>query len=175
MLNTLANHAYLPHNGRNITKAAAISGLKDGLNFNSSLAELMWSQALVVNPSPNATLFTLDQLNAHNVLEHDASLTRQDAAFGNNHAFNESVFRSSQRWWTGEKVTVQMLANSKIARQVESRAFNPKYTFTAKTEEFSLGEVAAPIIVFGDMDEGTVERGLMEYFFGKSIYIMPVE
>jgi hypothetical protein len=166
MLNTLANHNFLPHHGWNITKAAAISSLKNGLNFNASLAELMWSQALIVNPSVNATFFTLDQLNAHNVLEHDASLTRADAAFGNNHIFNASVYSSSRKWWTSEKVSVQMLANSKIVRQVESRALNPDYTLTAKTEELSLGEVAAPIIVFGDMDEGTVERGWMEYSFG---------
>jgi hypothetical protein len=65
-----------------------------------------------------------------------------------------------------------MLANGKIARQVESRAFNPKYTFTASTEEFSLGEVAAPIIVFGDMTAGTVNRTLIEYFFGKMTLII---
>jgi hypothetical protein len=63
-------------------------------------------------------------------------------------------------------LTAQMLANSKIARQVTSRAYNPNYTFTAKTEQFSLGEVAAPVIVFGDIPSGTVNRTLVEYFFG---------
>ncbi|KAL6850734.1 hypothetical protein ACO1O0_007859 [Amphichorda felina] len=58
-----------------------------------------------------------------------------------------------------------MLANSKLARQIESRAFNPTYTFTKDTENFSLGEIAAPIIVFGDTDLGQVNRTLVEYFF----------
>lgn len=57
------------------------------------------------------------------------------------------------------------LANSKVARQVESKAFNPNYTFTANTENFSLGEVAAPIIAFGDMSTGEVSRALVTYFF----------
>ena len=60
-----------------------------------------------------------------------------------------------------------MLANGKLARQVTSKAFNPNYTFTSTTEAFSLGEVAAPIIVFGDMKAGTVDRSFVEYFFGE--------
>lgn len=61
-----------------------------------------------------------------------------------------------------------MLANSKLARQITSRAFNPDYTFTSTVEAFSLGELAAPIIAFGDMDAGLVNRTLVEYFFGGS-------
>ncbi|KAI4906599.1 hypothetical protein J4E90_010493 [Alternaria incomplexa] len=165
MLNTLANHGFLPRDGRNFTQENVVKGLKDGLNFNASLGALMWQQAIIANPEPNATFFTLEQLNVHNVLEHDASLTRTDAAFGNNHVFNETVYNVSKQWWTEEVVTAKMLANSKIFRQLESRATNPNYTFTASTEEFSLGEVAAPIIAFGSLEEGTVNRTLMEYFF----------
>jgi hypothetical protein len=51
---------------------------------------------------------------------------------------------------------------------VQSRAMNPNYTFSASTEEFSLGELIAPIIAFGSIEDVTVKRTLMEYFFGKS-------
>jgi hypothetical protein len=60
-----------------------------------------------------------------------------------------------------------MLANSKLFRQLESRALNPEYKFTAETEEFSLGEVAAPVIAFGSLESGEVSRTLVTYFFGK--------
>lgn len=60
-----------------------------------------------------------------------------------------------------------MLASSKLARQVSSKAFNPTYKFTTHTEEFSLGEVAAPVIAFGDLEAVTVPRDLIEYFFSK--------
>lgn len=59
MMNTLANHGFLPHDGRNITKEAAISGLGAGLNFDKALASLMFDQAIIANPEPNATFFTL--------------------------------------------------------------------------------------------------------------------
>ena len=166
MLNTLANHGFLPRDGRNITRSNAIAALNNGLNFNATLGGIMWEQAIIANPEPNATFFTLEQLNVHNLLEHDASLSRTDAAFGNNHVFNQTVFDVSRNWWTDETVTAKQLAHSKIFRQLESRATNPNYTFGASTEEFSLGEVAAPIIVFGDLTTATVRRDLMEYFFG---------
>lgn len=60
-----------------------------------------------------------------------------------------------------------MLANSKLFRQIQSRAFNPTYAFTNKTEAFSLGEVCAPIVAFGSFETGTVQKNLVEYFFGK--------
>ncbi|KAE9581201.1 putative sterigmatocystin biosynthesis peroxidase stcC [Colletotrichum fructicola] len=165
MMNTLANHGFLPRDGRNLTQDTVVNALKDGINFNQTLGAIMFNQATVANPEPNATFFTLDHLNRHNVLEHDASLSRTDAFFGNNHIFNQSVFDESRAYWTNAILDPKQLANSKIARQVTSRAFNPNYTFTASVENFSLGEVAAPIIVFGDMVAGTVQKDFVEYFF----------
>lgn len=65
-----------------------------------------------------------------------------------------------------------MLADGKLARQITSRSQNPNYTFAESTEHFSLGEVAAPIIVFGDMTAGTVNRTWVEYFFGKTLLLL---
>lgn len=89
-----------------------------------------------------------------------------DAYYGNNHLFNPSTFASSKQFWTSSVLSAQQLANSKLARQIDSRAFNPTYTFTATMEQFSLGELAAPIIAFGDSEAGTADRALVEYFFG---------
>ncbi|KAH8176534.1 peroxidase, family 2 domain-containing protein [Sarocladium implicatum] len=165
MMNTLANHGFLPRNGKNITKENAMIGLRAGLNFDEDLVSLMFDQAIHANPEPNATFFTLGHLQAHNVLEHDASLSRSDAFFGNNFEFNQTIFDASKAWWTGETITPLMLANSKLFRQLESRAFNPEYIFAKQTEEFSLGEVAAPVIAFGNLTTGEVSRALVTYFF----------
>lgn len=59
MMNTLANHGFLPHDGRNITKANAIYALGAGINFDATLAGIMWDNAIIANPEPNATFFTL--------------------------------------------------------------------------------------------------------------------
>ncbi|GMF75595.1 unnamed protein product [Aspergillus oryzae] len=96
-------------------------------------------------------------------------ISRTDAYFGNNHVFNETIFEETKKYWTGPTLDANMLANSKLARQISSKAYNPTYTFTSSMEQFSLGEVAAPIIAFGDIQNGKVNRTLVEYFFGKFI------
>jgi hypothetical protein len=89
-----------------------------------------------------------------------------DAYYGNNHLFNPSTFASSKQFWTSSVLSAEQLAHSKLARQIDSRAFNPTYTFTATMEQFSLGELAAPIVAFGNSEAGTADRALVEYFFG---------
>ncbi|KAJ8127332.1 heme-thiolate peroxidase [Lasiodiplodia mahajangana] len=198
MMNTLANHGFIPRDGRNLTRVNVVKGLGDGLNFSPDLASIMFDQAIIANPEPNATFFTLyeapfashsflcssanfrgsldaekiiadgslrDQLNVHNLLEHDASLSRSDAYFGNNHVFNQTVFDQTKMYWDAPLIDINRLANAKVARQLTSKAFNPTYTFTLINEEFSLGEVAAPMIAFGDLDALTVNKTLVEYFF----------
>ncbi|TVY56695.1 putative sterigmatocystin biosynthesis peroxidase [Lachnellula suecica] len=165
MMNTLANHAFLPHDGRNLTKETVIRALNLALGFAEDLGAIMFEQAVFVNPEPNATYFTLDQLNPHNVLEHDASLSRTDAFFGNNHVFNQTVFNTTLAYWPNEVITANDLANSKLFRQIVSRSTNPTYSFGANVEPFSIGEVSAPIIAFGDMEAGTCNKTFVTYFF----------
>lgn len=74
MLNTLANHGFLPHDGKVITENRTINTLQTVLNIDPSLGEFLFQKALTTNPAPNATTFDLDNLDRHNILEHDASL-----------------------------------------------------------------------------------------------------
>ncbi|KAI9367679.1 Chloroperoxidase [Aspergillus egyptiacus] len=166
MLNTLANQKYLPHDGRNISREAFAEALVSALNFDPTLAAGMFDNAIVANPEEGATHFDLDQLNTHNVLEHDASLSRSDAYFGNNHLFDPTIFAQTQQYWTDPStLTIDMLANSKLARQLHSKAFNPTYSYPEATEQTSYNEMGFPIIAFGDMEKGTVRRDFVEYFF----------
>jgi hypothetical protein len=59
MMNTLANHAFLPHDGRNLTRENVVGALTTALNFDPTVANIMFEQALIANPEPNATFFTL--------------------------------------------------------------------------------------------------------------------
>lgn len=59
MMNTLANHGYIPRDGRGITKQVVIDAMGGALNFDPELATIMFDQAVIANPEPNATFFTL--------------------------------------------------------------------------------------------------------------------
>lgn len=74
MLNTLANHGFLPHSGKVITQNRTINALQTALNIDPALSLFLFQEALTTNPTPNATTFDLDDLDRHDILEHDASL-----------------------------------------------------------------------------------------------------
>ena len=74
MLNTLANHGYLPHNGKDITERHTINALYNALGIEEELAIYLHQEAVTTNPAPNATTFSLNDLSRHDILEHDASL-----------------------------------------------------------------------------------------------------
>jgi hypothetical protein len=74
MLNTLANHNFLPHNGKAITSARVKYALGTALNIDAGLSQFLFDFALTTSPEANATTFSLNDLGRHNILEHDASL-----------------------------------------------------------------------------------------------------
>lgn len=74
MLNTLTNHGFFPHDGRDISREVTENALFDALNINKTLGSFLFDFAITTNPLENATTFSLNDLGNHNVLEHDASL-----------------------------------------------------------------------------------------------------
>ena len=197
MLNTLANHGFLPHNGKDITRKQTQDALSEALNIESDLASFLFDFAITTNPKANASTFSLNDLGNHNILEHDASLryislgfltyrplscasssappigtnippaSRPDAFFGNALAFNETTFSETKSHWTGETITMQMAANARQARIKTSQATNPEYELSDLGSTFSFGESAAYVVVLGDKNTQTVNRTWVEWFFGK--------
>jgi hypothetical protein len=171
MLNTLANHAFLPHDGKAISEARVVHALGSALNISASLATFLFSEAITTAPQPNATTFTLEDLGRHNILEHDASLSRSDYFFNHDpYSFNASVFAETQSYWHGDTITLKMAAEARIGRLITSNTTNPTYSLSDLGSDFSVGETAAYILLLGDDHgvSGTVRRELVEYFFGKS-------
>jgi hypothetical protein len=72
MLNALANHGYLPHNGKYIGEETIVQAFATVLNFEKVFSQTLFKNALTTNP--NATTFSLANLSCHNILEHVGSL-----------------------------------------------------------------------------------------------------
>jgi peroxidase family protein len=173
MLNTLANHGFLPHSGKGITEDDTMNALYDALHLNKTLGGSLFDFALTTNPQENATTFDLDHLGRHNVLEHDASLSRVDAHFGNPLIFNQTIFDQTKAFFTGDKVDVTMAAKARLARIKDSMANNPDYSMSDLGTVFSFGESVAYIIALGDLETGTADRDRIEFLFGTFIYPLP--
>ncbi|KAK8058855.1 hypothetical protein PG994_009303 [Apiospora phragmitis] len=166
MLNSLANHAYLPHDGKNIDVTITKKALADALNVEEELGQFLFDNAITTNPVPNATAYSLADLSRHNVLEHDASFSRQDAHFGPPDKFNTTIFAETQSYWHGPVINVTMAAEARQARIRTSNATNPEYSLSELGSGFSMGEAAAYLIILGERANYTARKTVVEYLFG---------
>ncbi|KAI2621495.1 Chloroperoxidase [Hypomontagnella submonticulosa] len=165
MLNTLANHGFLPHDGKDITEDDTVRALGTALNFDEDMSKLLHKFAVSTNPAANATTYNLDHLSRHNVLEHDASLSRVDAYFGNQAIFNKTVFDQTRSYWKGPIIDLNESVRARLARLETSNATNPTFTLSPLAKSFGLGEIAAYIAVLGDITSATAVKARIEYFF----------
>ncbi|KAI0595063.1 Chloroperoxidase [Biscogniauxia sp. FL1348] len=162
MLNTLANHGILPRDGKDITEEDTIAALGTGLNFDAELSRSLHKVAITTNPMPNATIYSLDHLSRHNIVEHDASLSRSDAYFSDPAVFNRTIFDETKSYWTSPVVDLRQAALSRLARVKTSRNEDPNFTLN---EENGLTEVALFLSVIGDFTTATAIKSNLEYFF----------
>lgn len=65
MLNALANHGYLPHDGKDISLAALMQGLKRGINLAPDASLIVGFKALQASSTGRWITFHLDDLNKH--------------------------------------------------------------------------------------------------------------
>ncbi|KAJ6585696.1 Chloroperoxidase, partial [Mycena capillaripes] len=94
-LNTLANHGYLPRNGRNFTITQLMDAALDAFNLNWDPILVAAKFGLLTRPDHGSfDKMSLDALTIHNMIEHDASISRNDwgDGSGDNLHFNETAF-----------------------------------------------------------------------------------
>lgn len=65
MVNTLANHGYLPRNGLNVSLADLITGFTAAVNLDPAATTLVGQKALLTSTTGNNATFNLDDLNTH--------------------------------------------------------------------------------------------------------------
>jgi len=150
-LNTLANHGFLPRNGMNITRSNLTSALENVYNISSILANTLAIGAISVD-GENSQI-SLDELDKHGTIEHDASMTRLDTYFGDNHSLNPDLFNGLLNATTdGAVLTESDFAAYQSIRQADSKANNPDFDFGLKQQGAAAGEPALFLAVFGQYD-----------------------
>ncbi|ETS80520.1 hypothetical protein PFICI_08049 [Pestalotiopsis fici W106-1] len=165
-LNTLANHGYLPRDGRKITLDFLRDAMLNGFNIAHSDAEGLFPLALQTSPDyPNTDTFDLEDLGRHDILEHDISLSRSDAWFASPDPFNETVWAETTSYFTTDFITVQQLADARMGRLATSQATNPNFTLSGLADGFSWGECASFFEIMADGTTGTVNKTFIDYWF----------
>jgi hypothetical protein len=175
MLNSLTNHGFLPRDGKQkIDLDTTSSVLKDILNIDPVIGSMLHRQASRTNPESNATTWSLETLRTHNILEHDASLTRDDYYFNkDSSAFSQAAYDETRSFWTTPIIDIKQAADARYSRLLTSNATNPEFGLSDLGFVFGVGETAAYIMVLGDHVSGTVPRSWVQYLFEKEK--LPIE
>jgi hypothetical protein len=134
-MNTLANHGYLPRDGKNITRAQAVAVVMDKFNIADDLAAVMGGL------SPD--VFDLNDLSKHmDQIEHDASLARADAYFGADpYLLTPNLMVDVLAHGLDGKIDVTDVAKIRAARVAYGEKYNPEFNFST-TPAFIAGAEA---------------------------------
>ncbi|KAJ7916323.1 Cloroperoxidase [Mycena leptocephala] len=164
-LNTLANHGYLPRDGKHITAPMMLKAASDGFNFKAD-ALMVTVAKFGLQASSDPTTLNLDDLRLHNLIEHDASLSRQDFAVGDNLHFNETIFTTLANSNPGVNYYNTTSAGQVMhARLADSLANTPNVTNSPKSLGIRGTESAFYLSAMGDPVTGVAPKKFVNIFF----------
>lgn len=173
MINALANHHILPHDGKEITKEMIVDALTSSINLDSKIASVFATKALTTNPALHAHSFDLDHVNQHGNIEHDVSLSRSDFHLGNNHSFDKEIWAKVMETYQGaEETNFQSVSKARWERVVASKKAHEEakkqFQYGAKEFVLSYGESALFLGILGSPKEGKIKTEWLRILFGKS-------
>ncbi|KAJ7583571.1 Cloroperoxidase [Mycena floridula] len=163
-LNTLANHGYLPRDGRGLTIAAVIKAGIDGFNVQPDVLTLAAKAGLLTTAALDT--FTLDDIKLHDTIEHDASVSRGDFALGDNLHFNETIFQALANSNPGvDYYNATSAGQVQKQRLAESQATNPQLINTEKEIAIRTRESSLYLSVMGNPITGVAPKKFVNIFF----------
>ncbi|KAJ7607499.1 hypothetical protein FB45DRAFT_947795 [Roridomyces roridus] len=108
----------------------------------------------------------LDALALHNLVEHDASISRQDWALGDNLHFNETLFSVMVNINPdSDFYTPETAAQVQKMRLDDSIARNPSVTNTDKEFQLRSRESSLYLSIFGNTSTGVAPKKFVNIFF----------
>ncbi|KAJ7099862.1 Chloroperoxidase [Mycena crocata] len=160
-LNAMANHGMhagiLPHDGKNIKFTDMNQHIRSTFNFGSTFCLFVPTFAAnMLHKSYKKDTFDLAELNLHNGIEHDASLTRQDVKYdpdqGRPHLpfINELLASASGKDTDGKAIlTPADLSRYSGRRRAEARATNPEFSLDNFHKLFGSSNSSTLLTIFG--------------------------
>ncbi|KAJ3984005.1 putative chloroperoxidase [Lentinula detonsa] len=166
MLNALANHGILPHDGKNIPFKTMNETVRSTYNFAPSFCYFVPNYiARILKKDYSKDTFDLAEISLHNGIEHDASLTREDTFHqpdqGKPHIpFIEELLGSASGKDSKAKhgaedsndvvlLTSDDLARYSAKRRTEAKARNPEFSLSEFHKAFGSSNSATLLRIFG--------------------------
>ncbi|KAJ5528274.1 hypothetical protein N7513_012433 [Penicillium frequentans] len=150
-LNALANHEILPHDGQQLTYKQISRAVQHAYNLAPTLADQLTSSARLLDQGRGH--INLHDLNALNVVQHDASFTRPDIAFCPDQSFPHPsmVDMLLDHAKNGKSLAVNDIAYYSGLRRAKSKRSNGQYSLTWSFlhKFFGSGNSALMYSIFG--------------------------
>jgi hypothetical protein len=176
MLNSMANHGWLPHSGKNIDLATIQSAFQAAMGFSTESFVGITQEALAVSTTGNCSTFHLKDLAYHNAIEHDGSLSRNDKFFGDDLHFNPMIWATTALRYgirvpsSSPVITVKTAAKARAARVKDAKLANPAFNLTSQAG--SIGETSVFLTAFWDESAGGVPKDYARVLFGGYTSVM---
>ena len=105
----------------------------------------------------NTPCLNLDQLDLHNVVEHDVSMTRHDFNQGDNHTAQADLIADLLASGNGKTITLDDFNQLRHRRYKAQKIVNPDLDFQDMRLQIACFEVALILKIFGDGNEVPVD------------------
>jgi len=148
-MNALANHAYLPRDGRNISQQDLITKFEEALNFAPGVLDDVAAGVVSTGTRGDGT-FDLADSAKHGVVEHDASLSRADTFFGDANVFNPIIWAAVRKNFPNPTISIDEAARARASRINDGRAGNPQFNLSDAAVMGTFGENSLYLLLFGD-------------------------
>ncbi|KAJ7115620.1 Chloroperoxidase, partial [Mycena crocata] len=162
-LNILANHEYLPRSGKDFTVKQLLNAGLAGFNLDPDpIAVAAKFGIMIKSDSENYSTMDLDTLAEHNIIEHDAFISRNDFGdgTGDNTHFNETTFavlaNANPGKDTYDPVSAGVVQRDRLAQNTEKE-------FQLRTDRTR--ESALYLSIFGDPLTGVASKKFVQIFF----------
>ncbi|KAI9056394.1 Cloroperoxidase [Trametes sanguinea] len=152
-LNAMANHGLLPRDGKNIKFTELGAAIRRVYNFSPTFCFFVPNyMAQLLTRNYRTDRLDLSDIDVHNCIEHDASLTRVDSYEESDQSkiakpLVEQLLRSGTG--PGGDLTPDDISRLLGKRRVESKRRNPKYSLASNHKMFGSSNGANLLTIFG--------------------------
>lgn len=166
-LNALANHNIIPHSGKNLTPEILVPAITAAYNISPGLATFLAKGGVKTSPNPSSGSFDLDNLGRHNLIEHDASLSRSDfGVTGDDDSFRPEIFDTVLRYFEPKgNVTIPAAAAARYHRILTEKKRDPSFDLSVKHKFLSYGETALYLLTMVDPETGATPTEFVRILF----------
>jgi hypothetical protein len=153
-LNTLANHGFLPRNGRGFTKEMVTNVFKEVYNIGEDISTFLLTEAFKIGLNDTATTLSLGSIGAHSVpqtkIEHDGSMVHVDFALAGNTITKDQKLVDMMVSYNknGRSLTYDDLVAFRKDRWTQAIAANPKIDAGARPQFLASAETSLVFLNF---------------------------